>query len=95
MALQMPSQLGTFLRLAGLAAMAVLFWWSQGGGPTVRLAGSLGAGALIGWRGWAKGSLSVSGEHPHNCPPTVCAAIITVCISPQVASLIIQTFVEM
>lgn len=64
----MPSQLAAFLRLSGLVGIAALFWWSQMGGVAARLAGSLGAGALIGWLGLAKGSLSVSGARRQGLP---------------------------
>ena len=61
--MQMPAGLAALLRVAGLAAVAALFWRSQLGGGAARLGGSLAAGAAVGWLGWRRGSLSRSGAH--------------------------------
>ena len=61
--MQMPVWLAALLRVAGLAAVAALFWRSQLGGGAARLVASLAAGAAVGWLGWRRGSLSLSGAH--------------------------------
>ena len=65
--MQRPQWVNALVSGARIILLSVLAIWSHACGPVVQLASSAAVGALLGYTGLKKGSLSKSGIHLLRC----------------------------